>query len=375
MWKVKSLRIVLVAALLFAALVFGTQAFAENSISEYIITDESAEEILALADVPGLERIDGTASKEYDALLELYHALPDCDVFWNYEFEGKLYSSRDEKLKVRSADGLTDAVRYLPNLNYIDLIDSDASLSDLDACYEINPDAFYYWEFYFDGYVIRTDIKCYSTFHGAGEYRYKDEEMYPIFKYCKYLRALDVGHNDLKDMTYIGKLTDLEILILADNLVEDASPLANLKNLWYLEIFMCYYIENYDFLYELPKLTDINACYCEKLENLDFLGSMPDFKFGFFKFTGATQSMAIEWMEKIPDCDIVISDGDRESVSGNWRGTERNTRLRYCFGGWRHITDYRSYDDADFDFGRYVYPNCTKQMIAEHPEKYIKTGS
>ena len=145
----KRIRSAVSFALLFAAMLvcLCVSASAEEAVTEYVITNESAEEILALAAVPGLEKIDGTASKEYDALLELYHALPECDVFWNYEFEGQVHSSKDEKLKVISVDGLTDAVRYLPNLNYIDLIDSNACLADLDACYEINPDAFYYWEF------------------------------------------------------------------------------------------------------------------------------------------------------------------------------------------------------------------------------------
>lgn len=327
--------------------------------TQYTVHNESAEEILALANIPSLVEIDAAASSQYDALLELYRLRPDCKITWNVEFEGNTYPNTAESIKVNNLDGLENALRYLPCLNYVDLIDTNATVEDLDRYSAINPDAFYYWGFEFNGFAIRTDIQCYSTLHGAYEHRYTDEEMYPILKYCKKLRALDIGHNDVTDVTLISELKDLEILIVADNPIVDASPLGKLKDLIYLEIFMCDQIQDFSFLNQLTKLKDINLCRVNNLNNLDFLSNMPDYEFGMYKFTGITEEIVNQWKTKFPNAKFVLNDGDPESCNSGWRDTERNFYIRRNFSGWRHIQNYNTYDDVELISG-YVYGNAYK---------------
>ncbi len=325
---------------------------------EYTITDETAEEILALADIPSLKHIDGTASKEYAAMLELYNKRPDCEVSWNYEFEGKVYPNTAEQLKATQLEGLEDAIRYLPKLNYIDVIDTEATIEDLDRYYEINPDAFYYWEFIHDGWRIRTDIQCYSSLRDINYHRFTDEEFYPMFKYCKHLKALDIGHNNVTDLTLIGQLKELEVLIIADNPnLVDASPLANLENLVYLEFFMNHNVEDYSFLNSLTKLQDLNLCYCDHLTELDFLENMPDMRFLMVKYSGVSSEEFLEWQEKMPDAYMVFYDGNIHSCDSGWRSTERNAAIRRNFAFWPNLTDYRTYSDTDINYNKLNYPN------------------
>ena len=324
--------------------------------TEWTLTDESAEEILALADIGALQLVDGTASTEYDALLELYRLRPDCRVLWNYEFEGTVYPNTATELKAEGLEGLEDAVRYLPALTYIDVIDTPATVEDLDRLYDINPDAFYYWSFYHDGFLIRTDIQVYSSLRDAVLHRFTSEEMYPMLKYCKHLKALDLGHNNLTDLTWLGKLTELEVLILADqpDLV-DASPLANLTNLHYLEFFMNHKVEDFSFLNSLTNLEELNLCRTDHIGDMSFLAYMPKLKFLMVKYSDCTRETFLYWEEQFPDAKMVFYDGNIESCDSGWRDTQKNAQIRRAFSCWRHVVEYRHYDDVEFDFSRNVY--------------------
>ncbi len=317
---------------------------------------ESAEEILALKDISALRRVEGAASTEYDALLALYKARPDVEVLWNYAFEGMLYPNTSTELKAQGLEGLEDAVRYLPALSYIDVIDTPATVEDLDRLYDINPDAFYYWSFEHDGFTIRTDIQVYSSLRDAIIHRFTSEELYPMLKYCKHLKALDLGHNDLTDVYWIGQLKELEVLILADNpRLVDASPLGNLENLIYLEFFMNHAVEDFSWLNNLTKMKDLNLCYTDHIGNMDFLAYMPDLTFLMVKYSDCTSETFRYWQEQYPEANMVFYDGNHESCDSGWRDTVRNYHIRYAFASWRHVVHYEHYDDVEFDFNRFIY--------------------
>ena len=325
--------------------------------TSWTITDESAEQILALAEITSLRSVDATASREYDALLTLSERLPDCEVRWEYEFQGAMYPSDTVSLKVTSLEGLEDAIRCLPKLEYIDLIETDATVEDLDRYDAIRPGIFYYWSFWFDGFHIRTDIRVYSSLRDAILHRFTSEELYPMLKYCRHLRALDLGHNAIDDISLIGELKELEVLILADNPIVDASPLGKLENLSYLELFMCHEIEDFSFLNKLTRLRELNLCYDEGCTSLDFLEYMPDFCFGSFKLSGVSAEEFNRWQAMRPEAKMVFWDGNIESCDSGWRDTQRNYLIRYAFTSWPHITEYRNFDDVDYDFSTMNYPN------------------
>ncbi len=314
--------------------------------TEWVLTNEGPEEILALAEIESLRLVDGSGSTEYAAMLELSRLRPDCQVLWNYEFEGRVYPNTATELKATGLEGLEDAVRYLPALTYIDVIDTPATVEDLDRLYEINPDAFYYWSFNLVWERIDTDILVFSTLQDGESHRFTDEELYPLLKYCKHLKALDLGHNDLTDLTWIGKLTDLEVLILVDNPnLVDASPLANLTRLHYLEFFMNPWVEDYSFLQSLTNLEELNLCWNEGLRDLSFLEYLPKLNFLMIKFTGVSEEEYLQWHARLPGLKLIYYPyGDYESTSDGWRDTEKNHMIRYAFFYWRLVESYESYD-------------------------------
>ncbi|MBO6040398.1 MAG: leucine-rich repeat domain-containing protein [Oscillospiraceae bacterium] len=350
--------LMLLAALLLACLLGAAapaRAEGRDAADTLVLGGESAEEILALAERPGLRYIDATASTEYEALLRLRELLPDCDIRWVYEFQGVRYPSDTTELKVTDMTGLEDALRYLPALTDVDLLEAGAKLEDLDRFDAIRPDIFWLWEFRFDWYKIRTDIRVYSSLLGYNTY-FDLDHYYPIIKYCKHLRALDLGHNSITDISMIGDLQELEVLILADNRITDCSPIARLHNLVFLELFMNYSIEDYSFLNELTNIKDLNLCYCKTLDHLDFLENMPNLEFAMFKRTAISEEDLEPWREKMPDTIFVYYDGNPESSGSGWRMTGRNNQVRTAFTHWRDIVHYEHYNEFEFKINGGIFP-------------------
>lgn len=356
-------KIVIVALFALFLLFPAAAAHAEAPVSpepspadlERTVTDESAEEILALAQIEGLQRVDASASTEYEALLQLQELLPDCDVYWEVEFQGERYPNDTTELKVTDMTGLEDVLRYLPALTDVDLLEAGATIEDLDRFDAIRPDIFWLWEFRFDWYKIRTDTRVYSSLLGYNT-RFDLDHYYPIVKYCKHLRALDLGHNAITDLSMIGDLQELEVLILADNHITDCSPIGRLHNLVFLELFMNYSIEDYSFLNELTNMKDLNLCYCKTLDHLDFLENMPNLEFAMFKRTAISEEDLDPWREKMPDTIFVYYDGNPESSGSGWRLAGRNKQIRTAFAHWYNIVRYEHYNDFDFKINGGVYP-------------------
>ena len=357
----KKTAVLLCCALLLAALCPGGAGFAsaagpEPAAAERTVTDESAEEILALAEIPGLRRVDAAESAEYDALLRLRELLPDCEVRWEVELQGERYPSDTEELKLSGLDGLEDALRYLPALTKVDLLDAGASQEDLERFRAIRPDVFFLWQFKIDGRTVRTDTRIYSSLRGI-ESPWRDiDYYYPVVAYCPYLKALDLGHNGITDVTLIGELKDLQVLILADNKLTDLSPLGNLTELVYLELFLNDGVEDFSFLNRLTKIKDLNLCYCRQLDSLDFMEYMPDLRFLMVKRTSVPREEFDAWKERRPEVKMVLSDVDPESTGNGWRYTGRNRMIRTAFSEWWNIPRYDGYNDYDLRINGGVHP-------------------
>ena len=324
--------------------------------TEYRVTDESAEEILALAKRSGLKHIDAIGCTEYEALLKLRELLPECEIVWEVAFQGVSYPSDTETLAVTDLEGLEDALRALPALTRVDLLETKARLEDLERYRAIRPDVFYLWEFWIDGRLVRTDTRVYSSLLGV-EIRSRDiDYYYPVLAYCPYLKALDLGHNGITDVTLIGELQDLEVLILADNRIADLSPLGKLSNLIYLELFLNKEAEDFSFLNHLTKLKDLNLCYCYQLDNLDFLESLPELCFLMVKRTAIPREEFDAWRERLPEVKMVYYDGDPESTGSGWRMTGRSQMIRTAFACWQNIVRYDSYNDYELRINGGVHP-------------------
>lgn len=320
--------------------------------SSVVLTSESAEEILAMADNPFLLEVDGTHSAETEALAELQRRKPDCAVRYFYDYRGESFASDTRELTVTETEGAEEALKNLPRLEKVDMRAVDWSTEDMERLEEQYPKIDFLWTLHFGSWTVTSDITCFSTLRTGeeGNHRYTNAELYPLLRFCHHLRALDLGHNALTDLTLIGQMSELQVLILADNnTLTDISPLAELKELYYIELFLCRNIEDFTPLAGLTKMLDMNLSY-DKLQDLSLLDNYPDFENGWFRNTGVTRDEADSYLAGHPGVTLLVgSPRDPSSTAFGWRDTERNHAIRHAFTYWPTVKDWRHWDDIEYN--------------------------
>ena len=163
-------------------------------------------------------------------------------------------------LQAADVDGLERLLLRMPGVKEVDLTDcslDDASLAELrDRMAEHGIKVV--WTLYMRfGYSLRTDAWVFSTRHNSRAPRLEDWDV-DCLRYATELRALDLGHNWIFDVSFLEPLKELRVVVLSDNKFSDLSGLAG-KPLEYLEIFNTH-VEDISFLAGCDTLIDINLC-------------------------------------------------------------------------------------------------------------------
>ena len=210
------------------------------------------------------------------------------------DYGGKLTVAADAeridlgKLKVENFDAFERFLDALPDVRQVDMYETHMFNGKAKRLSERYPQIEFGWTIYVGDHTVRTDQTAFSTLHDSAVRRHTSQELEAL-RYCRSLRALDLGHNDLTDISFLAELGELRVLILADNRIEDLSPLAGLEHLTYIELFDNR-VKSFAPLAELRCLTDLNVaknCAAE----IESLCGMP-------------------WLERLWLCDC----GDGEAV-------------------------------------------------------------
>ena len=163
----------------------------------------------------------------------------------------------DKKMQYKKVLEILD---QYPNLEKVDMFGTVVDLKKVNELTERYPNIEFGWTMNVGGdHLVRTDTTAFSTLHSTGEVGHTTEEI-AMLRFCKNIRALDVGHNRVNDISWLADLKELRILIIAVNHIEDISPLANLTKLEYLEVFNNF-ITDISPLKGLTHLMDLNLCF------------------------------------------------------------------------------------------------------------------
>ena len=169
------------------------------------------------------------------------------------------------------------AVRVFPNIGTFEMCECGLPDETMAGLRQTYPDRTFTWIVVCGRYQLRTDALVFSTLVSVLGHELSEKEFAPIFRYCTELRALDLGHQMIADISEITNLKKMQVLILADNHITDISPLAELPDLHYLELFQNQ-IEDLSPIQKLTKLEDINFMYNYGIRNADVVLEMPQLK-------------------------------------------------------------------------------------------------
>lgn len=229
-------------------------------------------------------------------------------------------------VRINDLNRLREKLRLLPKLKKVDMYNSRMNLAQMEALMADFPDIAFGCTFGFIKKGIRTDATAFSTMNSPEDARLPESRIKGL-THCPQLLALDLGHNAIKDLSFLYDAPQLKVLILADNYITDLSPIASLKDLEYLEVFFNRFTDLTP-LAGLSKLRDLNLCRNKITDITPLMGLsqlerlwLPD------NYLSGEQKAALE--AALPNCQIVWEWS--RSTSFGWRYHERYTILRRMF--------------------------------------------
>ena len=207
-----------------------------------------------------------------------------------------------------------------PNLEKVDMFGTPVGWKNVERLEARYPGVTFGWTLRIGDHDVRTDATAFSTLHMSGSETHNTKQL-SLLRYCKQLKALDIGHNGCDDLSFLSGLTDLRILIVAINRITDISPLAGLTKLEYLEIFNNQ-ITDITPLTGLTHLMDLNLSY-NMITDLTPLTQMPWLKrLWMYRATNRNSDKLLPeetlrmLQEALPDTEI---DYRSMPTAGTWR--------------------------------------------------------
>ena len=248
------------------------------AIEEIDLTDigNNGDLIYALGRIskfPGLKKVIIKKKKfSVNMQLDLEKDYPNIEFEWNVRVLNKKVSNKVKKLdlsncKVTDLKSFKKSLKLLHKLKYLDMSDCNLSNGQLAQLRKEFPKVKVVWRIYLGKWSLKTDSVAFSVLIADFSHRRMTSADIQVLKYCTDLQALDLGHQAITDISVIGKyLPNLRILILADNRIRDISPIAKLKHLHYLELFMNN-ISDIRPLTKCDELVDLNLAHIPALHD------------------------------------------------------------------------------------------------------------
>ena len=288
-------------------------------------------------------------------LIAICAALPETRIFCMTELAGVTVDTSAEEIDLSKcivADQalFADSLVCFPRLNKV--VMEDAQNADnlfFEGLMARYPDIEFVWRVYFGTWSLRTDALAFSTLNSNDSVRYTSEDFSPL-RYCTKLRALDLGHNVITDISFLENMPDMKILILADNCIVDISPLAKLGKLEYIELFMNEIVD-FSPLSGLNRLLDLNLCHNKAVDAspLKSLVQLERLWLSYNREMPKSETEAVQ--EALPNC--LCNFEIFYSTHGNWRGHDRYAVVKWIF-------DHGEYLEWDADV-----PSAKEQFAAQ----------
>lgn len=297
----------------------------------------AAEDIVSAAPhFKALEKLDlRSCSFSADELVAIKEASPETEILANVELYGKSCSTEAEEIDfsgitIESTEAIESALPLFHNLKKVIMCDCGISDEAMDALNLRHENVSFVWTVRFSVYAVRSDTKAFCASNVAGFIapRLNDAQLYPI-RYLRELEALDLGHMQYTDLSFLENMPNLRYLILVEANYRDISPIASLQELCYLELFN-------------NKIDDISPLLqCKKLRHLNI---------GYTRGYDVSPLAEMDWLERLWCPGGVVSDEERSELEASLPDTELYAPLwdgdGSTGGGWREHESYFEMRDA-----------------------------
>lgn len=241
----------------------GGQSWPQDTTEITLDDPDPAELEVNLAYLPAVQSVTvQEIPADPDGMLQLQEAYPEITFSWQIEVCGVVVDAAATEIDLsgivmEDTQELESKLKYMPNLTKVDMCNCGISNEEMEALNNRHENTLFVWLVEIKGMEFRTDVT--EMMPVKHDLWVNDQDCYNL-RYFTELIALDLGHMFIYNCEFVRYMPHLKYLILADTDVSDISPLENLSELIFLEIFMCP-IRDYSPLVTLSALEDLNISY------------------------------------------------------------------------------------------------------------------
>lgn len=273
---------------------------------------------------------------------QLVKACPNVHFHWKVKVADGYFTCEDQ---VMDLDALHDTAKLsqiaaaldaLPNIQEVLMYKYRPSLNGMrDYLLSKYPDVRFGWTL--DWLIcngrrvrLRSDATAFSTAKGRQDPRYTAQQIWDRLQFFPELLAIDVGHNNVTDLSFLTNFPGLKRLICIDSKVPvtDLTPLTELYELEYIELFM-QDITDISPLANHEKLLDLNLCH-NNITDLSPLYSCTSLERLWISYNPNLKQEEIDKLQAaLPNCHIEAE--TYQSTGAGWREHERYDIMYYSF--------------------------------------------
>lgn len=240
-----------------------------------------AERLVVLPNLTEIYLTDGEGKSPYslEEAAQLQEKLPEVLLHYSFTLFDKPVSTMDEEIvfvnrNIAGIEGSLNTIRQaltvlrgckrfvLDNCKF-----SNEVMAELRE--EFRGQTKVVWRIWFGEGGILTDRDVIR--HVYGLYDYNCENLI----YCEDAEFIDFGHNELlRRCDYVAGMPHLKAIILSGSMVADLSAFANCRELEFLELAFCGYLEDLSPLANCPNLQRLNIAFT-KVDDLSALDEIP----------------------------------------------------------------------------------------------------
>lgn len=268
--------------------------------------------------------------------LALLKAHPDLSFDWEVDVLGVAVDSRDEyicldNIPMESTEALEALLPLLPHVKKIDMCHCGL---DNETMYQLNQrheGIRFIWVAPLGSAALRTDITYFNHNDMGMLCNLYDARLDSDLRYFPDLIALDLGHSNvaIQRCDWLRHTPKLQYLILADCMLSDISPIGELQELRYLELFTNPYLEDISALGKLTKLEALNLS-VTAVRDAAALESCTALRSCWLNCCWNLPYAAVEELAAaMPDC--LISCASASPTSGGWREQDIYFDMRDAF--------------------------------------------
>ena len=313
-----------------------------------------AKELAGFPNLQYVELMNGEGKSDLSLLdvKTLQDAAPNATFHYSYTFYKTTVSTTDTEIQFRSKNINIDDEEELRQL--LDILKGCKRIV-FEYCWKLPNDMMAQIR---EDYRDRMDVVWGVSFSDGG-YALTDVEVLRIvydltdknsvnLKYLENVRYIDMGHNEtLFNVDFVAYMPKLEAMIISGAPIKSLEPFRNCKELKFLELSNCMYIEDLSPLAECTELEMLNISYTSVTD----LTPIDDLKLTHLmaSHNKLEEEEEQRYMELHPDC-LVTLEGNEYGVGWRYVDSKNSEKTQWYARLW----DVFGYPNANNQTGWYA---------------------